>query len=92
MKRELYRLGDAIFGKQGIVYALLTAQLALLLEYYLIVVSPGELLVLIALHLTFPLTVFLYAKRQALEDGFIGKIEEKSEQVVNRDITDYGKE
>jgi uncharacterized protein YacL len=90
MKRSIYELTDALFSKQGLVYALLTAQLGLLLEYYLLVFSPQTVFVLAALHLTFVGTVAAYVKRESLENGFVGTLETQAEKRTNEDVTEFG--
>jgi len=89
MKKNLYALADTVFEAQGLVYALLTAQLALLLEYYILVFSPNMHLALVSIHVTLPITVLLYLKRQELEDGFVGTIEKQANKRTNRDLTEF---
>lgn len=92
MKRTIYELADHLFSKQGLVYALLTAQLGLLLEYYLLVFSPRTVVVLAALHATFLATVAAYTKRESLEDGFVGTLEKQTDKRTNEDVTEFSED
>jgi hypothetical protein len=92
MKRTIYEFTDHIFGKQGIVYALITAQLGLLLEYYLLVFTPKTVAVLAVLHVTLLATVATYIKRESLENGFVGTLENQVNKRVNEKLDTYSQD
>lgn len=70
MKKGILQVVDALFERDGIVQALVTAMMVLASEYWVLTFTPDELLAALAFTVLTPAAIALYIFWDSLEAGF----------------------